>query len=101
MRLTLLADGDADVLAEWGNIATLTHRVTRIIEGAYESEAVVDELRLALLFLPTLRALRGSKRYGRRAPTCRWQALPTTFAASGKLRGERWPWSANWRGSRE
>lgn len=58
MRLTLLADGDADVLAEWGNIATLTHRVTRIIEGAYESEAVVDELRLALLFLPTLRALR-------------------------------------------
>lgn len=56
--LTLLADEDAELLAEAGNVSMLTHRMARVIEEAYEADAAVDAQRLCLLFPLTFRALR-------------------------------------------
>jgi hypothetical protein len=58
VRLTVVADEDASLLEEFGTGVMQQGRLARVIEEAYEKEALLDGHRLCLLMPLTLVALR-------------------------------------------
>lgn len=60
VRLTVLAEEDIELMAEFGITALQKGRLARVIEEAYRQDALLDGPRLAVLFLETNRSLRRS-----------------------------------------
>lgn len=58
VTLTVLAEEDAAVLAEWGLTAMVTSRLARVIEEAYAQDALLDATRLCLLVPLSIPAIR-------------------------------------------
>lgn len=58
VRITLIKDTDADLLAEFGTTTMATGRMARIIEETYYQGALLDYNRLCLLFPTNVTAIR-------------------------------------------
>jgi len=60
VRLNILEDDDADLLAEFGVRTMVTGRMARIIEETYHQGALLDFNRLCVLFPLNVSAIRGT-----------------------------------------
>ena len=58
VRLTVLADDDAEVLGEYGTRAMVMGRIARVIEEAYYQGCVLDIQRLLVLFPSSVQGIR-------------------------------------------
>lgn len=58
VQLTIVAEEDIELMAEFGIVALQRGRLARIIEETYRQEAILDGPRLSVLFLETNRGLR-------------------------------------------
>jgi len=58
INLTVVAEEDIELMAEFGTVALQRGRLARLIEEAYAQDAILDGHRLSVLFLQTHRGIR-------------------------------------------
>jgi len=58
INLTVVAEEDIELMAEFGSVALQRGRVARLVEEAYAQDAILDSPRLCILFPQTHRGIR-------------------------------------------